>query len=245
MPRCVIFLCLLLGLTCAKPQLAIVIDDLGNSATDCTFFAQTPVSLNCAVIPGQSASRVCANIVKEKGQTLLIHFPWENLGKNPAAHYPIRITSAMTTENIREMFTRAFMSVPCADGINNHMGSVLSKNPAAMQKVMTIMAGLPQKKFFLDSHTSNQTKAYIYAYMYGISTAVNNYFLDGFQNEIYIKKQFGYAVASAEKNGSAIAICHGNRPVTQRVFQFCISHYNSRVDYVSLQSLVKTRELKE
>lgn len=240
-----IFLCLLLSIAFSQPRLAIVIDDLGTSEADCTFFAKIPVSLNCAVIPGQSNSRVCANIIKKHGQTLLIHFPWENLGKKTETHYPIRISSAMTTENIKEMFTRAFMSVPGADGINNHMGSVLSKNPAAMQKVMIIMSKLPQKKFFLDSHTSNKTKAYIYAYMYGISTALNNYFLDGIQNEAYIKKQFGYAVAAAEKNGYAIAICHGNRPATKRVFQFCISHYNSRVDYVSLESLVKTRELKE
>ena len=172
----IVFLCLLLALCTAKPKVAIVIDDLGRSASDCRFFAELPLSLNCAVIPGQKESRACAEIVRKQGQTLLIHFPWENLGKHAAQDYPIRLTNNMSTENMREMFTRAFMSVPSANGINNHMGSVLSKNPAAAQKVMTIMAKLTPPKFFLDSHTSPQTKAYVYAYAYGLPTALNNFF---------------------------------------------------------------------
>lgn len=237
-------LCLVLiicTLASAKPRIAIVIDDLGRSTEDCQFFAALPVSLNCAVIPGMPYARACADIISQHQQTLLIHFPWENLGRNPAQHYPIRLTSTMTTEDMKVMFTRAFQSVPGAQGINNHMGSVLSKNPQAMHKVMTIMAQLPQKKFFLDSHTSPQTKAYAYALADGLPAALNNFFLDGFQSDLYIERQFGLAVQYAEKHGSAIAICHGNRQVTRHVFEKCISLYNTRVAFVSLTELVKTR----
>ncbi len=243
--RFLLWCCLLSTLVCAKPRLAIVIDDFGRSIPDCQYYASLPISLNCAVMPGMPYAKACAEIVTAKKQTLLIHFPWENLGPRAASHYPIRLTSTMTTEDIKIMFTRALQAVPEAQGINNHMGSVLSKNPHAMQKVMSVLATLPNKKFFLDSHTSQKTFAFDYAYALGIPTALNNYFLDGKQNETYIKKQFEYAVRHAEKYGSAIAICHGNRTGTKRIFETCISLYNERVDFVSLTDLLKTKTLKE
>jgi uncharacterized protein len=243
--RFLLLFCLLSTLVCAKPRMAIVIDDLGRSTKDCNYYAALPISLNCAVIPGMPYSRACAEIITNKKQTLLIHFPWENLGPKSAQHYPIRLTSTMTTTDIKIMFTSAFQSVPGAQGINNHMGSVLSKDHVAMQRIMNIMAKLPFKKFFLDSHTSRKTLAFDYAYAFGIPTALNNYFLDGKNNTTYIQKQFAYAVAHAEKYGSVIAICHGNRPATKRIFETCISLYNERVEFVSLTDLLKTKTRKE
>lgn len=239
--RFVFLLCALMSLLSAKPRMAIVIDDLGRSPRDCRYFAALPVSLNCAVIPGMPYSRACASIITEHGQTLLIHFPWENLGKNAAQQYPVRLTGTMTTEQMKTMFTRAFQSVPGAHGINNHMGSVLSKNPAAMSQVMQIMAAVPHQKFFLDSHTSAQTKAYSTAKANGIPAALNNFFLDGIQSELYIKQQFALAVAYAKKHGSVIAICHGNRPETKKIFETCISLYNTQVTFVSLADLVAAK----
>lgn len=234
------FLCILLSLVFAKPRMAIVIDDLGQSLKDCEYFASLPVSVNCAVMPGMRNSKKCAELVLRKEQTLLIHFPWENLGKNAIKQYPIRLTSNMSSAEMRKMFTRAIESVPGAHGINNHMGSVLSQNPQAIKKIMTIMSKLPQQKFFLDSHTSRKTQAFDHAYAYGIPAALNNAFLDGKQDEAYIQNQFAYAVRHAEKYGSVIAICHGNRQVTKRVLEKCISLYNDRVEFVSLTELVKT-----
>lgn len=243
--RIFLCLCLIFSFASAKPRMAIVIDDLGRSLKDCRYYASLPISLNFAVMPGMPYSKKCAELVINKKQTLLIHFPWENLGKNFVRQYPIYLASNMSTEDMKIMFTRAFQSVPGAHGINNHMGSVLSKNPLAMQKVMSIMAALPNKKFFLDSRTSRETVAFDYAYAYGLPTALNNVFLDGKNSETYIKKQFEYAIKYAEKHGSVIAICHGNRTNTKRILEKCISLYNTHVEFVSLTDLVKTIHIKE
>lgn len=243
--RILLAVLLTLGLLTAKPRMAIIIDDFGRSPQECRYYAGLPISLNCAVMPGMPYSKKCAEIITEKQQTLLIHFPWENLGRQAQQYYPIQLSRNMTTENIKIMFTRAIRSVPKAQGINNHMGSVLSKDPIAVQKVMSVLAGLPDKKFFLDSHTSRKTVAFDYAYAYGIPTALNNFFLDGQKSEAYMLKQFAAAVRYAEKHGSVIAICHGNRPNTRRVFEKCISLYNTRVEFVSVTELLKTITTKE
>lgn len=219
--------------------MAVVVDDLGYSPQDAKYFSGFKQALNLAVIPGQSYSNRCAKIIDESPQQLLIHFPWYNLGPKGKKDYPIHISAEMNTENIKEMLTRAFKSVPNAHGLNNHMGSAMSMNEEMTGKFMFCYAKFNNSKYFLDSNTTWKSTAEKQAKRYNIASAKNNVFLDGRQNPDYIEKQFLLAIKHAEKHGSVIAICHGNRRVTRNILKSLMQKYNQRVKYVYLSELVQ------
>lgn len=240
--KTVLFLTVLCSLVLGElPKLAIVIDDVGYSLEQCKILLKIKQPITLGVMPNIGYSKKCALEIKKTKHHLLIHFPFDYLGPNYQRNYPVRIDRHMDKATIGSMITKAISSVPNADGINNHMGSYASQNERMMDDFMSQLAKFKDSKYFLDSHTSNQSKAYNYAVKYGIAAAKNNVFLDGVQSEAYIDKQFKIAVKEAQKRGYAVAICHGNRPVTLRVLKKLINQYNSAVDFVYLPEIIRAQ----
>lgn len=151
----------------------------------------------------------------------------------------------MSAAEMGRMLTLAFKKVPGAQGINNHMGSTLSASAEDMERFMKVLKKFRDTKYFLDSHTSRSSKAYYWARKYGIKTAKNNVFLDGRQIPEYIEHQFRFAVSLAKKEGSLVAICHGNRKVTMRVLPGLLKKYSAEVDFVYLPQLIEYRVAQE
>ena len=239
-----LFLFLILALGFAKPKMAVVIDDFGYSSKEARYFASLNYPLNMAVIPGQTYSKACAQEITKSGKHLLIHFPWPPFGKDPETKYPIRIEQGYSTENVIQMLEQAIASVPSANGINNHMGSILSLDQVMLDRFMLVLSGQPEQFYFLDSHTAQGSLARRTAQLHGLPAARNNIFLDGVQTDAAIEKRFAEAVAMAEKNGTVIAICHAERPATKRVLKRLLTKYNSRVEFVFLPEIITAREKK-
>jgi len=140
------------------------------------------------------------------------------------------------------MLTRAFASVPNAEGINNHMGSQLSSNREAMDKFMSLLNKFKNKKYFLDSRTSRQSKAYYYAKKYAIKTTNNNVFLDSYLRVSYLEQQFKIAVRTAKQSGSVVAICHVNRTVTRKNLERLMTKYADQVEYTNIAKIIEFRD---
>lgn len=225
--------------------MAVVVDDVGGSLPLCRQLASISQPLNIAILPNTPYATKCAEIVSLSPHQLLIHFPWEALGYNYQKYYPIRITRGMSAAEMGKMLTLAFKKVPGAQGINNHMGSTLSASAEDMERFMKVLKKFRDTKYFLDSNTSRASKAYYWARKYGIKTAKNNVFLDGRQTPEYIERQFRYAVSLAKKDGSLVAICHGNRKVTMRVLPGLLKKYSAEVDFVYLPQLIEYRIAQE
>jgi len=241
----ILSLVLAASLVQAKPIMAVVVDDVGGSLRNCQILTSITLPLNIAVLPGTPAATKCAELINKSPHQLLIHFPWERLGRNYQKYYPIRIMRGMTAEEMAEMLNKALLKVPGAQGLNNHMGSTLSESTADMQAFMAILAKHKANKYFLDSNTSRVSRAYYWAKKCGIKTTKNNVFLDGRQNAEYIDGRFLYAVKLAEQQGSIVAICHGNRAVTLRVLAKMLEKYKQRVDFVYLPQLIEYRNAAE
>jgi polysaccharide deacetylase 2 family uncharacterized protein YibQ len=221
--------------------MVVLVDDLGYSLTECKIMADIPQPINLAVIPGQVYSRSCATYIKQKTpHQLLIHLPWQSLGRRYKKEYPIRIMGDMSTKNMELMLNKAMNSVPSANGINNHMGSTLSANKSAVQRFMSIYRK-NSPLYFIDSNTSRQTKAEETARRYGIPTAKNNFFLDGNQSPEYIEKQFRSAINYAYQHGTVIAICHGNRKTSIQTIPRLMNYYKDSVDFVYIPVIIEER----
>jgi polysaccharide deacetylase 2 family uncharacterized protein YibQ len=125
------------------------------------------------------------------------------------------------------------------------MGAILSASSEHMEKFMSVLKKFRNTKYFLDSNTSRYSIAYHWAKKCGIKTTKNNVFLDGRQNPEYIERQFKYAISLAQKDGSIVAICHGNRKVTMRVLPGLLKKYSAEVDFVYLPQLIEYRVAQE
>jgi len=222
--------------------MAVVIDDCGYALDHVRAFTQLNYPLTLAVIPGQAYSRASAiEIKKAENKALLIHFPWPPLGRNAKREYPIRIEHGYTTANVARMLERAVESIPSADGVNNHMGSGLSRDQAMLNKFMSVLNERPEQFYFLDSNTIQGSLARRTALAHGILSVRNDIFLDGEQSETMLSRRFAEAVSIAKKYGTVVAICHSNRPVTRKVLKGLLDKYSEQVEFVLLPDIMLER----
>jgi polysaccharide deacetylase 2 family uncharacterized protein YibQ len=96
--------------------------------------------------------------------------------------------------------------VPGAVGINNHEGSRFTLDAALLQPVMVTLKA--RHLFFLDSRTSGGSVGEMTASRAGVMTGGRDIFLDDDTSPAAIKAQLELLVATAKRQGAAIAIGH-------------------------------------
>jgi len=117
---------------------------------------------------------------------------------------------ALTTDLSRDDFIRVLSddldAVPYVQGLNNHMGSLLTTLEPQMQWVMALarQRGL----FFIDSRTTADSIAMEVAQQQGIPSIQRDVFLDHEQTTEFVHQQFMRTIAIARRYGSAVAIGH-------------------------------------
>ena len=112
-----------------------------------------------------------------------------------------------TKEDIISTLNNNISSMPGAVGVNNHMGSKFTENEELMKLIMKTIK--EKDLIFVDSLTSPRSKGYDVARDLGVRTARRDIFLDDKnRGKSYVKRQLRKLVATAQKNGYAIGICH-------------------------------------
>src|SRR5690606_31671632 len=116
------------------------------------------------------------------------------------------LLAELPAAELRARTAWAIGRVPGVVGVNNHMGSRLTADAAAMRVVMDEIArhGLA----FVDSRTTSRTVAEAVALERGIPAAGRDVFLDNDRDEAAITRQLDLALRIARKAGTAIAIGH-------------------------------------
>ena len=111
-----------------------------------------------------------------------------------------------TYEEIEKEVKRLKTLYPNATYTNNHTGSKFTAHHESMDKLFRAL-----KKYdftFLDSRTTAQSVANIYAKKYDVPFLTRNIFLDNNLEYNYIKNQLKKAMNIEHKTGYAIAIGH-------------------------------------
>ncbi len=183
---------------------ALVIDDLGRSLGDVEALAALGVPVTYAVLPFESRTPQVAAALSGRGAEILLHLPMEAAGGSDPG--PGTLLRAMSAAELAAGTRRALAAVPGAVGVNNHMGSVLSADEAAMRAVLGVLG--ERGLFFLDSRTSPETVAYRAATELGIPAAERQVFLDPDPSPEAVRAQFHRLLATARARGAAIAIGH-------------------------------------
>jgi len=191
-----------------KPKLIVIIDDFGYSNNDVIKgFLKLNANVTISVIPGHRYSRWTASEAKKNGKEVMIHMPMEPEDEN----YAVGEEQYLLKHNLRnyeveQRINSAYMELPEAVGMNNHMGSLATSD----KELMEIVTKSLKKKglYFIDSLTSPKSIAYEVAREAGIPTAVRTVFLDNKREKTEIRRQFEKAIEVAKRSGNAIAIGH-------------------------------------
>ena len=191
----------------ARPLLALVIDDLGNDLAAGQAVLALPGQLTFSFLPGTPHARGLSRAAFASGRESMLHLPMGPLG----------IAADSSAARIHGTLNQALHAVPFAAGVNNHMGSRLTREPRPMQWLMESLR-LHGGLYFVDSRTHPDTVAEFTAREIGIPTTRRDVFLDNQRNEAAIRRQFRELLTRAREQGAALGIAHPY-PETLRVLR--------------------------
>ena len=136
---------------------------------------------------------------------------------------------------------QALVAVPYLSGVNNHMGSLLSRDSQRMAWLMAELraAGLP---LYLDSRTTSHSVAAHAARQAHVPFIARDVFLDNQPKAAYVRIQFDRLLAHARRHGDAVGIGHPH-PATLTVLRERLGALNS-IRLVSLTELLRTRDCR-
>ncbi len=189
----------------AGPQLAIIIDDLGHRPVEGHRAVALPGTVAVAVLPHTPHGEKLARAAHAAGKEVLLHLPLEPVDEE-CLMGPGSLWLDMTREEFSRTLQENLDAVPYAVGVNNHMGSLLTRHPGHMGWLMGALSD--QDLFFVDSYTTNASVALATADEHGVSAVRRDIFLDRNSDIEAIRAQLATALERARRTGSVLIIGH-------------------------------------
>ncbi|MFD1383339.1 divergent polysaccharide deacetylase family protein [Rhodanobacter aciditrophus] len=188
----------------APPKISVIIDDVGYNRRGMEESLALPLPVVLAILPMTPYANQAAEAAKKQQRVTILHAPMENqreLKLGPGGLYV-----NMDEAAFKKVLNEDLDSVPWVQGVNNHMGSLLTTHRASMEWVMDVMA--KRSLFFVDSLTDAKSVAHVVASERQIRTVTRDVFLDNVKTQSAINKQFEILIKKAHKYGAAVAIGH-------------------------------------
>jgi polysaccharide deacetylase 2 family uncharacterized protein YibQ len=188
----------------AVPTLIIVIDDAGHNIEQLEPFLKLPFPLTLAVLPGLGYSRESAERIVAAGKELILHQPMQALGGADTGPKAIRLD--MSVEQATAVLTENLEALPGIAGLNNHMGSAVTRDP----KLMRIVLDIAKKRgiYYLDSLTSSGTATAVLCREMELPYWERDVFLDNSGDRQSILHALEEGKKTAQEQGAAVMIGH-------------------------------------
>ena len=201
---------LLLMAVCARgyaapPSIAIILDDMGYDLTRGEAALALPQGVTYAFLPQAPHTQPLAAQARHQHREIMLHLPMQAMGGRPLDAGGLTVN--MDEVEFRRTLDRDLAALPDAVGVNNHMGSLLTRHPGAMAWLMRDLAehgGL----FYVDSRTHKATVAQQEAVSLGLPATRRDVFLDNRADPAFIAAQLRLLVRKARQQGSAVGIGH-------------------------------------
>lgn len=197
-------------------KLAVIVDDCGYDIKSVRRLTDVGLPFSYAILPYKDFSSDVLEVIKSTGNVPMLHLPMEPSNRSAMSEGSRTILTDMKEKEIRKLTQKAIESLPGIVGVNNHQGSKATSDKRVMETVLREVK--KQGLFFVDSKTIATSVARDMAREMGVKTARNDVFLDNSKDVEDIRNQVYKAIEMAEKNGSAIAICHA-RPATVKMWE--------------------------
>ncbi len=187
------------------PAIGLIIDDMGYDLARGRQALRLPGAVTYAFLPRVPHTPALTREAAALGREIMLHLPMQAVDGGPPG--PGGLTLHMTEQDIGRAVADGLAAVPGAVGVNNHMGSLLTRYPGPMGWLMSDLAARGDL-YFVDSRTSDLTVAEQTAAAHGLPAARRDVFLDNDPDESQIAAQLELLVAVALRNGNAIGIAH-------------------------------------
>ncbi len=220
--------------TDGRARIAIVLDDMGPDRAALIRASGLPVTVSFAFLPYAANVRDLANGARRAGRTILLHMPMEPLG--PADPGPGALLVDQPPGEQIARLDAALANFDRLDGLNNHMGSRLTADRDAMDRIMARLVG--RGLFFLDSRTTAETAAAVAAEQAGLATLSRDVFLDPDGTGAMAEAQLQRTLEIASATGQVVAIGHPHRRTLEALERFVATLDRTQFRLVRLSDLI-------
>jgi polysaccharide deacetylase 2 family uncharacterized protein YibQ len=223
------------------PVIAIVIDDLGNVRDQGERTLALPGPIACAILPHSPFAAEFSKTAHLRGKEVMLHQPMQATSSNHLLG-PGALTVELSEKQVRERLYDNLGSLRHVSGVNNHMGSRLTRHTRAMVWLMRALRDFEQPLFFVDSLTTGASVAGAVADIARLETVSRDVFLDNVQTTAHVRQRLNALKATARSNGFALAIGHPH-PVTLSVLEEALPELAaSGYRLVSVREMMQVRD---
>ncbi len=222
-----------------RPKIAIVIDDVGQSFSVAERIVALPGPVGVAILPDTPYARETAELAHKNGKPVMLHLPMHTDDDRPLGG--LGLTIDMGREQVRDVVSRSLESIPYVQGVNNHMGSLLTREHRHMDWVMEALRQRPEL-FFLDSRTTVQTVALQVARERGVPSTKRDVFLDPDDQPETVAAQWRWLLTLARRQGFAVAIGHPYPATLQLLEEKLSPSQQPMFELVSVRALIPDQD---
>lgn len=209
---CVLFASVSVAQDTAK--VGIIIDDLGNNLRYGRELIQLPYQLTYSFLPNRPFTPRLANMAASAGKEVMVHLPMQSSHATDLGNGAL--TLELNQQQFQQIVRGSINAVPHAKGVNNHMGSLLTRHPGHMGWLMEVLSLQESGLYFVDSKTTSMTVAARIAKEHFVPSISRDVFIDSDPNEEQIWFQLRRLTRVAQTKGHAVAIAHPY-PATIRI----------------------------
>ena len=186
-------------------NLTFVFDDAGHNLDQLEHFLRLPFPCTIAVLPGLRYSSESARRIRKAGKQVILHQPMQSvdLHINPG---PGAVTPGLSAEQIKNIVRKNLEEIWPVAGMNNHEGSLMTADEAAMSAVLDVVA--EKHIFFLDSRTTARSVVAKIAKEKNMTVWERAIFIDNDKSRAAMETQIKKGLSIARQKGSAIMIGH-------------------------------------
>lgn len=187
------------------PKIAIIIDDMGLAVRNSIWATRLPGPITLSYLPYATDVQGQVDAAAARGHEIMLHMPMEALDRHMYPG-PGALTTQLDDATLKKNLMAMLNSFTGYRGVNNHMGSRMTSDPARMQ---TIIDAVDHRGvYFVDSWTSPRSVAYQVAASKGIPRARRDVFLDHYEGQGTVWAALAQAERMARRHGSAVVIGH-------------------------------------
>jgi polysaccharide deacetylase 2 family uncharacterized protein YibQ len=189
-----------------QPTIAVIIDDVGYRLAEGRRAVRLPGPVAVAILPHTAHGALLAREADSVGKEVLLHLPMQAIAWEDEPG-PGALELDQTRSEFASVLAADLASVPFVRGVNNHMGSLLTRHPGHMRWLMEELKARPPL-YFIDSYTSAQSVGLRVAAEQGVPALRRDVFLDSDDDPAAIEAEWRRLLELARERGRAIAIGH-------------------------------------
>lgn len=220
-------------------MIAIVIDDLGPNAARARRAIALDAPLTLSFLPYASGLEAQARAGRAAGHELLVHVPMEPVAGNGDPG-PNALVTGLARDELKRRLEWALGRFDGFVGINNHMGSLFTRDRQAMSWLLGEVSA--RGLLFLDSRTTARSQGVLVAAEMGVAHAERHVFLDTYAGAEEVRARLKEVEAVARRQGYAVAIGHPNDVTLKALAEWLPSLEARGLAQAPLSAIVRLRQ---